>query len=211
MSRGRFVDRVGQRIGKLVVERRGPAKPEGRAVRTSWLCRCDCGNSILVSSHSLRAAERGDGGTRSCGCLNLFKGLKHGKSGTSVYGIWHMMIQRCTNPKNSAYQSYGGRGITVCDKWMSFAGFYEDMGDRPANRTLDRIDNSKGYSKDNCRWASRLQQSNNRRTNVYYTYSGKTQTLAEWSRETGLHPQCIRSRLNSGWTVEQALSKAKLN
>lgn len=208
----KVIDRVGQRVGKLTVLSRAENIPEASrigklAMRAVWLCQCDCGNLINVSSHSLKHALEGNGGTRSCGCLFGKHMIKHGMVGTRIYGIWNSMRQRCTNPKNSAYRSYGGRGITCCKEWLdSFPAFFADMGLPPKGCSLDRKDNSLGYSKANCHWASRKQQGNNRRSNVFLTAHGKTQTLMQWADELGVTDQCIRSRLEVGWDLDRALS-----
>lgn len=202
------VDRAGQRVGRLVVFSRAPNKVEGNAVRACWVCHCDCGAKIVVTGASLNKGLQNKGGTRSCGCL-VGKTIKHGKVNDSVYRTWHMMLQRCINPKNSCFHSYGGRGITVCDEWRDFTKFFADMGDRPQGTTLDRIDNSKGYSKENCRWATKIQQGNNRRTNRIISLNGITKTLAEWARFTGLTTYAIRARINSGWTIERSLTTPK--
>lgn len=199
------VDRAGQRVGKLVVFCRADNKYEKDAVRACWLCLCDCGGKIVVTGQNLSRGLSGKGGTRSCGCL-MGKTTKHGMVGTSVYRIWHMMLQRCTNPRNSAYSSYGGRGITVCDEWRDFKNFYADMGDRPKDKTLDRINNNLGYNKENCRWATKQQQVNNRRSNRYLTFNGITKTTSEWAKITDIPSHTIRARLNSGWTLEKSLT-----
>lgn len=200
------IDRIGQRVGKLVIIERAANKVEGSVKRACWLCKCDCGNEIIVSSHSLSKALKGKGGTRSCGCLTKIKPVKHGLCESKIYRIWASMIQRCSNPKNPAYMSYGGRGITVCERWLNFSNFYEDMGSRPPSKTLDRVDNSLGYSKDNCRWATRKEQGNNRRTNLIIAFNGKKKTLSQWADFTGLSTYCIRYRINSGWSTEKTLT-----
>ncbi len=203
-------DRIGQRIGRLLVIARAASKSERDAIRACWLCQCDCGNTIVVTGASLNKGQQGKGGTRSCGCLAKEKPIKHGRGNTKAYRSWHTMLQRCTNPNNPAYHRYGGRGISVCEEWRDFRNFYADMGNPSPLLTLDRIDNSAGYSKDNCRWATRSEQGNNRSTNVFITYLEKRLTLAQWAVETGLGKYCLSSRLNSGWTIEKALTTPKL-
>jgi len=167
-----------------------------------WLFKCDCGNEnvILVSN-----VKRGT--TKACGCL-----LKtHGMHGTKTYWSWAAMKDRCLNKNNPEYKHYGGRGIKVCNEWVKFENFYKDMGECPPNKTLDRIDNSKGYYKENCRWANLKEQNNNKRTNHLITYKGKTQTISQWARELNLGYKCLSHRINRGWKIERALTtKIKL-
>jgi hypothetical protein len=192
-----------------VIER-GPNTIEGaaRIQRATWLCECECGTRLFVVGHSLAKAGP-KSGTRSCGCLMREKPIKHGLSNSRTYRIWHMMLQRCRNPKNSAYKSYGGRGITVCDEWSDFRGFVADMGEAPEGLTLDRVDNSNGYGPTNCRWATKHEQQNNMRSNVRLSFGGRTMTLAEWGRETGLGKFAITNRLKAGWSIERALTTRK--
>jgi len=203
--------RLGQKVGRLTVIERTANRSEGNSTRACWLCRCDCGNTIIVTGHSLGKAQSGSGGTRSCGCLMKEKPIKHGRCGTTAYKSWHMMLQRCSNPNNPAYKSYGGRGIRVCDEWKDFRNFYADMGDAPVGLTLDRVDNSLGYSADNCRWATRWEQGNNRRTNTFIAFKGEKLTMAQWAKKTGLGIYCLRNRLASGWTIEKSISTPKRN
>lgn len=204
------IDRTGKRYGRLTVLSRFSNLETSNGPVTRWLCRCDCGNEIVVRGAGLAKAEKGKGGTKSCGCLNKEKPIKHGMAASRLYRLWNSMIQRCTNPNNDKYASYGGRGISVCARWTDFAHFYADMGDPPPGMTLDRIENNLGYEPGNCRWATRKVQGNNRRTNVILSFNGEKRTIAEWAEITGLGKSCLIKRLASGWSPEAALSTPKL-
>ena len=105
------------------------------------------------------------------------------------------MKERCFDKKNNAYHYYGGRGITVCEKWLEFEAFYKDMGDRPNNKTLDRIDNDGNYCPENCRWATPFEQGSNKRDNVFLEYKGEKLIISEWSRRTGIKHQTLGKRI----------------
>jgi hypothetical protein len=204
------VDRVGERHGRLVVTSRAENKiePSG-AVRAQWECVCDCGNKLVTSGQSL-----GRGSTKSCGCIT--KEMRkddatHGKSRSEEYRIWSNMKQRCTNPKSTHFASYGGRGITLCPAWHLFENFHRDVGDRPKDATLERVDNEKGYEPGNVIWASRLVQASNRRTNTLITFNGETRTLTGWGHYTGFGKSVIIGRLDHGWTVDRALTEPLQN
>lgn len=123
------------------------------------------------------------------------------------YWVWADMKGRCQNPKHAAFANYGGRGITLCDKWQTFAGFAEDMLPRPDGGMIDRIDNNAGYSPDNCRWVDRKTQNSNRRNCIYVSHGGEQVTLKEYCRREGLSYRPVVKRIQDrGWTVEQALS-----
>jgi hypothetical protein len=173
---------------------------------TKWLVQCSCGSDPkLVDHRTLRS-----GISTSCGCYrDETRGdnnRTHGQSQTALYKIWAGMIQRCTNPNVLAYPDYGGRGITVCEKWQQFEGFAADMAPRPHGATLERIDNDKGYYLDNCQWASRKAQARNRRSSRVLTFNGQSLTVTEWAEQLGVKSSLIFVRLDRGWSVERALS-----
>lgn len=123
-----------------------------------------------------------------------------------LYWIWWAMCARCTSPNDPAYPNYGGRGITVCDRWQEFENFLADMGLRPDGKSLDRIDNDGNYEPTNCRWASRKEQNGNRRNCIMVTFQGGTMNLKEASRQSGLKYRAVHKRLERGWDVARALS-----
>lgn len=135
--------------------------------------------------------------------------ITHGMSYTKAYDVWVSMKSRCLNKKDKSYKNYGGRGIKICDRWLSFQNFYEDMGEPPKGKTLDRIDNDGDYFPPNCRWATRAQQNRNHRRNVVITWKGKTQTLADWSKETGIKYFTLRGRLKKGWVLPDLFKPVK--
>lgn len=135
--------------------------------------------------------------------------MSSGKNRTPEYGIWHGMKDRCSNPKSDRWLRYGGRGIRVCERWLnSFENFYADMGPRPSSdHQIDRIDNDGDYEPGNCRWVTRLVNSNNKESSRMIEFRGKTQSLSQWAREVGLTKGALETRLNTGWTVERALTE----
>lgn len=203
----KFQDLSGKRFGRwLVVDR-----AENRCGRSHWNCVCKCGATASVAACSLTLGK-----SVSCGCFNvegtiercLTHGHANGGNGTRTYNCWRNMKARCTNPKNHKWPDYGGRGITICDKWFAFDGFLADMGECPTNHSIDRIDVNGNYTPDNCRWANPTEQANNQRDNTRLTLNGVTRTVSEWSRATGIQHTTILQRINrSGWSVERALTE----
>jgi hypothetical protein len=159
--------------------------------------RCSCGKS-----HISEIAQVAAGRVKSCGCSiaagSPTRSRKHGKTGSSVHNIWRGMIARCGNKSNCEYKNYGGRGITVCDEWHEFAVFYSDIGDPPPKTSIDRIDNEKGYSKENCRWATNAQQARNKRTNINVTIDGVEKCATDWANENGVSPITAIMRIHMG-------------
>lgn len=169
-----------------------------------WLCRCDCGTERPVKSRTLR-----NGRSASCGCARSIKAiLNPGLHRHPLYPAWQQMRARCNNPKHGEYHNYGARGIVVCERWQnSFALFLQDMGERPENHTLDRIDNDGPYSPDNCRWATDSEQCRNSRQAHYLEHDGKRMTVIEWATLLNISHDSIRTRLKLGWSAERALTE----
>lgn len=201
---------VGQRFGRLTVLGEAERyRPNTRGSLRRWLCRCDCGAERVVFQNALTS-----GVTVSCGCYNkeavIRAGTKHGGFRSPEYGPWNKMLDRCRNPNSNAYANYGGRGIRVCEKWLSFEGFLEDMGPRPTRRhQLDRIDVNGDYCKANCRWATPDLQMRNTRRNRLFTHEGMTLTLMDWAKIYGIHYNTLAARLNLGIPIEEALTMKK--
>lgn len=178
---------------------------DGRAVT----CVCECGTTRVVDRCNLGRASR------SCGCLSLelkrsrVARTTHGHTSRGVspeYFVWLGMIARCTNQRAPNYRLYGGRGISVCERWLSFEKFFADMGVRPKGTTLDRIDNAHGYEPGNCRWATAKEQAANRSTSRLVTIGGVTKCATEWARAAGVSDNCIFHRLHRGLTGDALIA-----
>lgn len=206
----KIIDMTGQTIGRWTVLQRGAQTPGGQ---TTWTCVCECGAEKDVTAILLR-----DGRSRSCGCLKseltVARSTRHGHSNsvrvTPTYHSWAGMIQRCTNPQSSRWKDYGGRGITVCERWMTFADFLADMGVKPPRTSIERTRNDVGYEPGNCTWATSKTQSRNKRNNVLIEADGIKLSKAEWAERLGISPATINDRLRAGWDEAEAVTTPKL-
>lgn len=199
-----FIDITNQIFDRLTVLHRVENNIDGDAM---WLCECSCGSTRIVKGGSLRSKT-----TRSCGCL--FEEIRsggtattHGQSQTSEYSVWSAMKQRCNNENIAHYDNYGGRGISVCNRWnVSFETFISDMGRRPSrSHTIERIDNNGNYEPSNCKWATYAEQNRNKRDNVYVTINGKTMVAEDWGKQHGLPRSIVSNRIKIGMTHEEAV------
>lgn len=190
----------GQSFGRwTVISESKPYKGNGCIY---WTCKCECGTVKDVMGVNLVK-----GASLSCGCFSKEVATKHGMIGSPEYQAWDGMKQR-VRPSYENSERYYDRGIGIDPIWeTSFQQFYDDMGQKPEGLTLDRIDNDKGYSKENCRWASITTQARNKSDNLVITFNGKTQTAAEWIEELNINPVTFYSRIRKGWTHERAITE----
>ncbi len=202
-------DLTGKRIGHLVVLYRAPNQIRKGRTFAYWQCRCDCGAELpFVSSNLNKAVSYGM--DWSCGCREPKLRKNHGLFKLPEYKSWSAMLQRCTNSNNPDFHHYGGRGITVCDRWNDFSNFLEDMGRRPTPKhTLERKENNGNYEKENCRWATRAEQAHNTRTNVMTEESAaqvKAMTLhmslVDIARQFDVSTSCV-SHIKQGRSWKQ--------
>ncbi len=191
----------GYRVGRWTLVRDTGERKHGQAI---WHCRCDCGNEKDVIAGVLRRGK-----SKSCGCLRESVKRTHGMYQTPIHRVWSNMIQRCHNPKNTAYHNYGARGIKVCRRWReSFEAFYSDVGDLPfEGAQLDRINNDLDYAPDNVRWVTASENLSNKRNSVYLEYQGETLTIMGWSKKLGIPYSTIRQRYNRGKPIDEVLRK----
>ncbi len=195
-------DLIGKRFGRILVLSKGPMIGKNRA----WLCACDCGVVLTIRGDALKS------GQMSCGCLAIEHASAankiHGMCNTAEHSAWSSMIGRCYNPKSRRYALYGGRGISVCDRWLAkFSSFYTDMGPRPSDgHSLDRIDSNGNYEPGNCRWADIETQNRNRSNVRRWVVAGREMTIPEIAEHTGYTKNCIHLRFRNGWTIDEVLA-----
>jgi len=202
----KLIDLTGEQFGRLVVLRYAGKNNNGR---TQWLCKCNCENEKIIVGYHLKSGD-----TKSCGCLRVEKTIKrltkHGHSTraktSKTYRSWYSIIQRCTNPNNKDYHSYGGRGITICKRWMKFENFLKDMGEMPKGHQIDRVNNDKGYCRSNCRLVTSKINNRNKRNNHLITYKGKTQCMSAWAEELNINKATLWYRVYYGWSIEKTLT-----
>lgn len=203
-----LTDHVFERLTVIAFAGYAP-RPHSNKHDAMWLCRCLCGTIRSYRAGNLRQRK-----SKSCGCLNIEHAITshttHGLSRSPEYGSWTSMLQRCYNPNNIGYKTYGALGITVCERWrQSFAAFYADLGPRPSRRhRLERIKNNLGYSPDNCCWATEHEQHRNQSRNVWLTLNGVTQCLMDWAMQGHMSPTTLSRRLRQGLSLEEALTLA---
>lgn len=216
---GKYTDITGQRFNRLLVIKRAEdrIKNDGRH-EIRWMCKCDCGNVIYTNYHSLVS-----GNTKSCGCLRkevmTEKNTKHSCASRDnkdrLYGVWLGMKARCYNPNNVHYNIYGGKGIVVCDEWRNdyiafknwaYSNGYDENADS-YQCTIDRIDLSKGYYPDNCRWVNQKIQTNNMSINHIIEYKGEAHTLSQWADILNMSYKALEHRINRNWEIERAFTQ----
>lgn len=197
------IDITGQRFGKLVA-RESLGFKNGK---TRWLCDCDCGNQ-----HSADLTHLRSGHIPSCGCLRKKKFIErnttHGYGNTKIHQAWLDMHSRCYKSNHKSFHNYGGRGITVSDDWHGFEHFLRDMESGcKKGLTLDRIDNNKGYSKENCRWITHKENCRNKRTNILFELDGELRTLREWAEIFKINASTLYGRVvRRGYSLRASLS-----
>lgn len=171
---------------------------------THWFTYCACGEGSWRRASSV-LSKKLTTHSKCPKCASILH-RTHGQSKTATYKIWKAMVRRCTVKGSSGYDKYGGKGITVSDAWRNYANFVSDMGERPAGLTIERIDNTKGYCKENCRWASYHEQARNKSNTKMIAGFGKTMLAHEWAKETGIPRTTLQRCLSKGHTLENVVA-----
>lgn len=202
------LDLTGQRFGRLTAIERS----ENVKCKAAWVCRCDCGNVAVVMASDLRS-----GHTQSCGCLQRQRtssaSVKHGMRYTRLYHRWLDMKQRCQNPKNKRWSVYGGRGITVCAEWLNSFEAFRDWALANGYRddlTIDRINVNGNYAPDNCRWATKEEQANNKSNTIFIEFEGAKKTLSEWAHIKKINYATLLHRYHAGVGTEEIFHEGRL-
>lgn len=194
-----YIDVVGKKFGKwTVIEVTSEMRAKGKCK-----CVCECGDIHVLYKYTVI-----NGTSKGCHkCVSRDAFTIHGMCNSGEYKVWQNMKKRCLNKNSDKYKYYGGRGITVCDEWLEFKNFYRDMGDRPEGTSIDRIDNNRGYSKENCRWATQSEQTRNQSKSKYVIYKGERMNLSALAELCQINYVVLKKRINSGWSVEDSVSK----
>ena len=207
----KWKDLTGIKFGKLTAIEYKPCRDKNNKRISKWLCKCDCGKLKEVETYNLTS-----GHTKSCGCSRNIRNSKHNMTNTRFFSIWNGIKNRCLNKNVKAYPRYGGIGITVCDRWIKFENFRDDMyqsykehvekyGEKET--TIDRIDNNKGYSKDNCKWSTNREQSLNRRSNKKYLVNGEMLTATGISEKYNMTYSTVIHRICRGWDIDRIINQ----
>ena len=199
-------DMTGQKFGYLtVLHREGSKITSGTSARATWKVRCDCGKELVLQGQSLRRQDRMK--PKSCGCRHGETIQSHGMTGSRIWVIWRNMRSRCSNPSDKDWVNYGGRGIKVCSEWdLSFEEFWKDMSEGYLDHlTLERINVNADYTKTNCKWATRKEQGNNTRRNVFIRTPDGLMTVAQAAEKYNIKPITLYKRVGKGWTGERLL------
>lgn len=196
--------RVARDFNKESFSRLTTAGPRFRIGKNTYqVCQCECGNHAVVKSQNMKKGYK-----KSCGCLQktCFGSSNKNSDSYQAYVIWRAMRKRCNWSGCKDYSAYGGRGIKVCQRWSVFENFLTDMGNRPSRKhSIDRVDNDGDYCPENCRWATNVEQANNRSNNVLLTAFGRTKSISSWAVEFNMNYFALHGRLKRGWELEKAL------
>lgn len=203
--------KAGDRFGRYVAVAMDSPAVYKKSRKLRWRCQCDCGNTGVAHEYNLLR-----GLSKSCGCYAKKRQSEcnktHGMTNSPIYHVWQGMKKRCNDSSDKFFHRYGGRGIKVCDRWLhSFESFYEDMGERPANGTLERIDSDGDYCPENCRWATPKEQARNMSRNKLVTINGIALPMIQMCELLGVNYYRVRSRLRRGWPDDVAFSVPKMN
>ena len=204
IAKSRAIDLTGMVFERLTVVNRVE-----NSKYVKWHCICECGKEVDVYGKALR-----NGTTKSCGCYTKDRLKKHGLSHTKLHGVWWGMMQRCYYEKHVDYKWYAEKGIGVCDEWRNdFKAFYDWAMENGYKEglSIDRIDNDKGYSPQNCRFATPQEQANNRTTNIVIEYNGKSQTLKQWAAELDIKYSALYDRYRRGMSFEEAIQLPQIH